>query len=158
MPRWSYSVKQLDEEKTAKAMVWDAPISYKKVVDLARVIKGMRLQEAKRFLEEVAKGRQPVPVRRYHGKQAHHRGLGDRFGWPAGRYPVKAAKILLKLLENVENNADVKGLDTERLRIIHLAVHKGPVLKRWMPRAFGRSSPKFRKRSHIEVVVEEEES
>ncbi|HIC98122.1 MAG TPA: 50S ribosomal protein L22, partial [Pyrodictiaceae archaeon] len=103
MPKWSYSVKLADEEKIAKAMVWDAPISYKKVVELARLLKGMRLEDAKRFLERVARGEEPVPVRRYSGKQAHHRGLADKYGWPAGRYPVKAAKILLKLLKNVEN-------------------------------------------------------
>lgn len=157
MPKWSYSVKLADEEKIAKAMVWDAPISYKKVVELAHLLKGMRLEDAKKFLERVARGEEPVPVRRYSGKQAHHRGLADKYGWPAGRYPVKAAKILLKLLENVSNNAEVKGLDTSRLRIVHIAVHKGLTLKRWMPRAFGRSTPKFRKRSHIEVIVAEEE-
>ncbi len=157
MPVWTYSVKGLEEEKCAKAMVWNAPISYKKIVELARLLKGMKLDEAKSFLERVAKKAEPVPVRRYSGKQAHHRGLADKYKWPAGRYPVKAAKILLKLLENLENNAEVKGLDTEKLRIVHIAVHKGLTLKRWMPRAFGRATPKFRKRSHIEIVAMEVE-
>ncbi len=156
MPVWRYSVR-VDEERSAKAMVWDAPISPKKVVNLARVIKGMRLSEAKKFLERVAAGKEPVPLYRHRRKQAHHRGVADRYGIPMARYPVKAARILLKLLENVENNAEVKGLDTERLRIYHIAVHKGRVLKRWMPRAFGRSSPRFRRHSHIEVIVVEEE-
>ncbi|ALL01065.1 50S ribosomal protein L22P [Pyrodictium delaneyi] len=156
MPTWHYSVR-VDEERSAKAMVWDAPISYKKIVELARVIRGMRLEEARKFLERVAAGKEPIPVRRYARKQAHHRGLAARYKWPIGRYPVKAARILLKLLDNVANNAEVKGLDTEKLRIVHIAVHKGRVLKRWMPRAFGRSTPRFKKYSHIEVVVAEEE-
>ncbi len=156
MPTWKYSVR-VDEERSAKAMVWDAPISYKKIVELARLLKGMRVNDAKAFLERVAAGREPVPVRRYSGKQAHHRGLAAKYKWPIGRYPVKAAKILLKLLDNAVNNAEVKGLDTERLRITHIAVHKGRVIKKWMPRAFGRSSPRFRKYSHIEMVVTEEE-
>lgn len=157
MPVWEYSLKGIEEEKCAKAMVWNAPISYKKIVELARIIKGMMLKDAKKYLERVAKGLEPVPVRRYSGKQAHHKGLADKYGWPAGRYPVKAAKILLKLLDNLENNAEVKGLDVDRLKIIHVAVHKGITLKRWMPRAFGRSTPKFRKRSHIEVIAMEVE-
>ena len=156
MPTWHYSVR-VDEERSAKAMVWDAPISYKKIVELARVIRGMKLEEARKFLERVAAGEEPIPVRRYARKQAHHRGLAARYKWPIGRYPVKAARILLKLLENAANNAEVKGLDTEKLRIVHIAVHKGRVLKRWMPRAFGRSAPRFKKYSHIEIVVAEEE-
>ncbi len=156
MPVWHYSVR-VDEERSAKAMVWDAPISPKKVVNLARVIRGMKLSEAKKFLERVAEGKEPVPLYRYNRKQAHHRGVAARYKVPMARYPVKAARILLKLLENVENNAEVKGLDTERLRIYHIGVHKGRVLKRWMPRAFGRSSPRFKHYSHIEVVVVEEE-
>ncbi len=148
---------RVDEEKTAKAVVKEAPISPKKVVNLARVIKGMRLKEAKELLERVAEGKEPVPLWRHKRKQAHHRGVAAKYKVPYARYPVKAARILLKLLDNVENNADVKGLDVERLRIIHIAVHKGRVLKRWMPRAFGRSSPRFKHYSNIEVIVKEEE-
>jgi len=156
VPTWKYSVR-VDEERSAKAMVWDAPISYKKIVELARLLKGMKVEDARAFLERVSAGKEPIPVRRYSGKQAHHRGLAARYKWPIGRYPVKAAKILLRLLENAVNNAEVKGLDTERLRITHIAVHKGRVIKKWMPRAFGRSSPRFRKYSHVEMVVTEEE-
>ena len=156
MPVWSYSVR-VDEEKSAKAMVWDAPISYRKAVELARVLRGMRVEDAKRLLERVIRKEEAIPVRRYSGKQAHHKGLADKYGWPAGRYPVKAARIILKLLENAVNNAENKGLDTSRLRIYHIAVHKGRVLKRWMPRAFGRATPKFKHYSHIEVVLVEEE-
>lgn len=153
---WHYP-RGFDEERSARAVVWDAPISPKKVVNLARLIRGMRLEDAKRFLERVAAGREPVPLWRHRRKQAHHRGVADKYGIPMARYPVKAARILLRLLGNVENNAEVKGLEVERVKIAHIAVHKAPVLKRWMPRAFGRSSPKFRHRSHIEVVVVEEE-
>ncbi len=156
MPVWHYSVR-VDEEKSAKAVARDAPISPKKMVNLVRVIRGMRLADAKALLERVAAGKEPVPMYRHNRKQAHHRGVAAKYKVPYARYPVKAARILLKLLDNVENNAEVKGLETERLRIVHIAVHKGRVLKRWMPRAFGRSSPRFKHTSHIEVVVAEEE-
>lgn len=156
MPVWHYSVR-VDEERSAKAMIWDAPISPKKVVNLARILRGMKLSDAKEFLERVAAGKEPVPLFRHRRKQAHHRGVAERYKIPMARYPVKAAKILLKLLKNVENNAEVKGLDIERVRITHIAVHKGRVLKRWMPRAFGRSTPRFKHYSHIEIIVTEEE-
>lgn len=156
MPVWHYSVKT-SEERSAKSVLWDAPVSPKKMVNLARILKGMKLVEAREFLERVAALKEPVPLFNHKRKQAHHRGVAERYGVPAARYPVKAAKILLKLLKNVENNAEVKGLDVDRLRITHIAVHKGRVLKRWMPRAFGRSTPRFKHLSHVEIVVTEEE-
>lgn len=155
MPTWHYSLKGLDETRTAKAMLWDVPVSVKKLRDLAALLKGRSLDDAKRLLNDVIGNREPVPLRRYHGKQAHKKGLGGKWGWPAGRYPVKAAKYLLRLIENVENNAIDKGLDLDRVKVIHVGVHRGPILKRYMPRAFGRSSPKFRHLSHIEIVVGE---
>ncbi|MEB3859887.1 MAG: 50S ribosomal protein L22 [Desulfurococcales archaeon] len=155
MPNWSYSYKPADEGSVAKAMMWDVPVHPKVMREVAAAIRGMKLKEAKSLLERVAELREPIPFRRYHGKQAHRRGLADKWGWPAGRYPVKAAKYMLKLLNNVENNAEVKGLDIDRLKIVHVAAHKGITLKRWMPRAFGRASPKNKVHSHVEVVVEE---
>jgi len=156
VPRWSYSMKFRDESNIAKAMLWDVPVHPKVMREVAEAIKGMRVDEAKKFLQAVIEKKEAVPFRRAHGKQAHRRGLADRWGWPVGRYPVKAAKYMLKLLNNVENNAENKGLDPERLRIVTVAAHKGMVLKRWMPRAFGRATPKNRVRSHVEVIVREE--
>lgn len=148
-------MKVRDESKIAKAVIWDVPVHPKVMREVAAAIKGMRVDQAKKYLKRVIEKKEAVPFRRAHGKQAHRRGLADRWGWPIGRYPVKAAKYMLKLLDNVENNAAQKQLDIERLRIIHVAAHKGLVLKRWMPRAYGRATPKNRMHSHIEIIVEE---
>ena len=156
MPRWGYSVKFRDESRIAKGMLWDVPVHPKIMAEVARAIKGMKVSEARKFLEAVIEKREAVPFRRAHGKQAHRKGLADKWGWPVGRYPVKAATYMLKLLDNVENNAENKGLDPDKLRIIHVAAHKGITLKRWMPRAFGRATPKFKVHSHVEMVVREE--
>lgn len=156
MPRWKYSIQLADESKIAKAMLWDVPVHPKVMREVCSVLKGMKLSEAKSYLERVIELKEAVPFRRSYSEQAHRRGLADRWGWPVGRYPVKASRYLLKLLENVENNAESKGLDIEKLKIIHIAPHKGMTLKRWMPRAFGRATPRFRVRSHVEVVVAEE--
>jgi large subunit ribosomal protein L22 len=106
-------------------------------------------------VQRVIDKKEAIPFRRYKGKQSHRRGLADKYGWPIGRYPVKAATYLLKLLEHVEANAENKDLDKDSLVIRHIGVHKGLTIKRWMPRAFGRSTPKYRRTSHIEVIVEE---
>ena len=156
MPTWDYSVKFRDETRIAKAMAWDTPVHPKIMREVAEAIKGMTVSQAREYLRRVVEGKEAVPFRRAHGKQAHRRGLADRWGWPAGRYPVKAARYMLRLLDNVENNAEVKGLDIERLRIIHVAAHKGITLERYTPRAFGRASPKNKTHSHVEIVVLEE--
>ncbi len=155
MPTWKYSFKFRDESKIAKAMMWDVPVHPKIMREVAEAIKGMKVKDAKAFLERVIEKKEPVPFRRAHGKQAHRRGLADKWGWPIGRYPVKAARYMLKLLGNVEANAENKDLDPDRLKIIAVAVHKGLTLKRWMPRAYGRASPKNRVHSHVEIAVEE---
>ncbi|MCY0868803.1 MAG: 50S ribosomal protein L22 [Desulfurococcus sp.] len=157
MPTWHYSVKFEDESKIAKAVRYDIPVSIKYMREIAYTLKGMKLSDAIRFLEEVIKLKQPVPFRRYHGKLSHKRGLADRFKWPSGRYPVKGAKYALEVLRNVEANAENKGLDKSKLVIIHIAAHKGLTLKRYMPRAFGRATPKYRRMSHLEVIVGEVE-
>jgi len=154
LPTWGYSIKNLDPEKTAIASGRDLPISLKEAREICKVIKGMKLSKAKDLLKAVIEMKQPIPYRRYHGKVAHHRGL-ERWKWHAGRYPVKAAKEILKVLENVENNATNKGLDADRLKIIHAAAQKGPVFKKYTPRAFGRATPWFKKYTHIEIAVAE---
>ncbi|OYT39863.1 MAG: 50S ribosomal protein L22 [Desulfurococcales archaeon ex4484_58] len=123
--------------------------------EVTNVIRGLKTSEAKKILNDVIALKQPIPFKRYKGKQSHKRGLADKYKWPIGRYPVKAARYLLKLIEQVEANAENKGLDKEKLVIVHIAAHKGLTLKRWMPRAFGRSTPRFRRTSHVEIVVEE---
>ncbi len=155
MKEWNYSLKLEDETRIAKAVARDVSVSPKKLVNLARAIKGMKLEEARSFLEKVAEGKEPVPHWKYKGKIPHHKGVADRWGVPQGKYPVKAAKVMLKLLRNVEANAENKDLDTEKLKIIHVGVQKGPIIKRFMPRAYGRSTPKYRRLSNIEIIVEE---
>ncbi len=150
MPTWRYSA-QLDPLTTAIASGRDLRISYKDAVEVLRAIRGKRVEDAKRILEDVIKLKRPVPYRTYHGKVGHRRGQG--FG--PGRYPVKAAKAILKVLENAIANAEYKGLDTERLWIVHAVAHKGPKIKKYIPRAFGRATPYFEQLVHIEIGVEE---
>jgi len=75
----------------------------------------------------------------------------------AGRYPVKAAQKILKVLEGAEANAEYKGFDLEKLRIIHASAYPGMKIKRSIERAFGRSTPRFETLCHVELVLEETE-
>jgi large subunit ribosomal protein L22 len=158
MPVWGYSLRLRDESRVAKAMMWDAPISRKEAYEILKVVRGMKIRDAIKFLEDVVARRKAVPYVRYKLSIAHKAGLSDeypRWGSPIGRYPVKAARYILRLLRNLENNAEAKGLDLERLVLIHAAAHRGPYIKRWMPRAFGRATPKFKSLTHVEVIARE---
>ncbi len=143
-----YSIK-VEGEKYAKALGRDLPLSLKDSVNLCRALKGMKLEDAKDFLEDVIKKKRAVPYFRYLDSISHRRGIGP------GRYPVKEAKHILKILENAEANAEDKDLDTDNLYIMHIAAHKGRVIKRFVPRAMGRSVEIRRDRVHIEVILEE---
>src|SRR5215217_1163719 len=57
-----------------------------------------------------------------------------------------------KARDYLESNAEYKGMDLDRLKIINIVVHKGTRLKRFTPRAMGRASPKFDTLVHVEMV------
>jgi large subunit ribosomal protein L22 len=66
----------------------------------------------------------------------------------------KAARPVKKLLEsaiaNAENNHD---LDRSQLEIKEIKADKGPTLKRWQPRAFGRATPINKRTSNLEIIL-----
>lgn len=152
MPSWKYSVKGFDPDTTALASGRDLRISPKATREICRYIRGMKLEEAKERLREVMDLSRPVPYLR-HRKKIPHRGGVE--GFDAGRYPVKAAGEILKILDAVEANAEFKGLYADRLKIVHIAAQRGRVIRKYIPRAFGRASPFFRHLTHVEVAVEE---
>ena len=156
MPNWGYSFveQKYDADRLAKASGRDLRIKPKPAREVCAVIKGMKLEQAKRYLEKVIQLKQSVSFRRHKKKQAHRKDL-KQYNWYAGRYPQKTAARIYEILTSVESNAEFKGLDTEQCRIIHAATHRGRIIKRYIQRAHGRSSPKFGHLSHVEIVVYE---
>ena len=154
MPKWGYSIieEELDPEKTARASGREIRVSHKAAREVCRTIKGMMLDNAKTFLRDVTEKKRPVPFRRYKKKLGHRHGVEKAF---AGRYPVKTAQQVLRVVEGAEANAENKGLDVDRLRILHAVAYPGMKIKRYMPRAHGRSSPRYETTTHIEIVLEE---
>jgi len=155
VPKWGYSIaeEELDPEKTVKASAREVRVSHKSAREICKTIRGMMLTQAKQYLKDVVVKKKPVPFRRFRKKSGHRHGLVKAF---AGRYPIKAAGKILKLLEGAEANAENKGLDTDRLRIIHAATSQGMKVKRFMPRAQGRASPSVDILCHIEIALEEQ--
>jgi large subunit ribosomal protein L22 len=155
MPKWGYSIpaEELDPEKTVKASLREIRVSPKAAREVCRTVKGMMLTKAKQFLRDVEEKKRPVPFRRFKKKAGHRHGLEKAY---AGKYPIKTAKYMLKLLAGVEANAEYKGLDTDRLRIIHASAYPGMKIKRFTPRAHGRTTPKFETVCHLEIALEEQ--
>ena len=152
LPRFGYSISSLDETKAVKASLREVNISPKKARELVKGMVGMPLQQAREYLGGVTEMRISVPFRRYNKEGGHRRG---QQGFGAGGYPIKAAKAVLKLLDQLEANADFKGLNAERLRIIHASTQRGRKIAKYIPRAFGRASPNMRELTHVELIAEE---
>jgi len=156
VPTWGYSFieQKYDTERLAKASGRDIRIKPKPAREICAVIKGMKVDQAKTYLEKVIRLEQSVPFRRHKKKGAHRHDL-KQFKWYAGRYPQKAAARIYEILTSVESNAEYKGLDIDLCRIIHAATHRGRIIKRYIPRARGRSTAKFKHLSHVEIVIYE---
>jgi large subunit ribosomal protein L22 len=65
------------------------------------------------------------------------------------------AKLLDSAIANAKNNFSIED---SNLYIASVIVNAGSVLKRWTPRAFGRTSPIMKRTSHIIIVLEEKVS
>jgi large subunit ribosomal protein L22 len=153
MPHFGYAFQSYDRAKHVRASIREKDISHKHAREIAVAIKGSSIEKAREFLENVISRKEAVPYRRYNNEVAHRSNIRD--GFFAGRFPEKAAAEFLKLIDNLESNAEYKGMDLDRLRIVSAAVHKGTKLQRFQPRAMGRSSPKFDTLVHVELVAQE---
>jgi len=106
----SYSV-DADPETTAKGMLRERQISFKHSKAIARELKGETVTDAEEYLHAVIDGERSVPFRKHNSGVGHR---SDIDGWDAGRYPEKASKDFLKLLENVRTTPTSRGSTASR--------------------------------------------
>jgi large subunit ribosomal protein L22 len=66
----------------------------------------------------------------------------------------RPADPLIKLIKSAVANAENKGERASDLIIKNITVDKGLVVRRFMPRAFGRATPIRRRRAHVSVTLE----
>ena len=152
MPTYGYSIIGIDPDRTAIASGRNMRGSQKQCREVCIHIHGMMLDKAIDLLELVKEEKAWIPYRRHKKKRGHHSGMKK---WAAGGHPVKASEQILGILKNAEANAESKGLDIDRLRIVPAATQRGRTYKKFIERAFGRSSPYFEQTSHVEIVLEE---
>jgi len=152
MARTDYSQK-VKGDTIAKAKANELNMSPKHSIEIATFIRHQRVNDAIAYLNEVVNLKKAIPFRRFNRNVAHKRGLPGN--WDAGRYPVKASKAYIRILESVKKNAEYLGLDAENLEIIHASANRGRAQKAFFPRAMGRATPKVRESVNVEVVVRE---
>lgn len=143
MTRYRYTTEK--KENAAQAVGTNLPISTKQAIEIANHLRGMPLARAKLLMEQVASLKKPIPFTRFTEGAGHKHGIGP------GKYPVKACTHILALLNSVEANAQQKGLNTSAVVITHIAAQRGP--HAWH---YGRKRRIAMKRTHLEVMVEEQ--
>jgi large subunit ribosomal protein L22 len=141
--------QETDPETTSRAIGVEFSVSPKKCREVCKMLVGKKVDDAKVYLKEVAALKRPVPYTRFKMMLSPKPKVGP------GRYPQKAAKAILRVLESAQSNAEYKGLDAENMRVKVAAAHRGRIEKSYMPRAQGRSSPWNEQTTNIEIVLEE---
>jgi len=151
MGRFKYAFQNYDPTRHVRSSLREKEISHKHAREIAVQIKGMSIERARDYLQRVITKESAVPFRRYKEQVGHRSDPGVM----SGRYPQKSAKEFVKLLDNIESNAEYKGMDLDRLKIVNATVHKGVLIKRFTPRAMGRATPKNNVLTHVEIVAQE---
>ncbi len=131
------------DEHIAKASSLNLAISTKDCIEISNFLRYKPLSFAKAYLEEVIELKKAIPLKRF------IRDIGHKKGMSSGRYPVKASKQFLVLLNSVEANAQFKGLNTSGLKITKLLSNKASI-----PSTGGRSRTGT-KRTSLEIEVKE---
>ena len=134
MAKNNYQANVGKESNTARAMLTNAPVSLKYSVEVCNQIKTMPVNKAIAFMKRIYAHEDYLPLRVYN---------------------KKVAQEFIKLFELVKANADNKGLDAEKLLIIHIYANAG--INRFSYQSKGRIAGKARRRNatNIEVIVQE---
>jgi large subunit ribosomal protein L22 len=137
----------ITNEHLATARGSNLGISTKFAREIGKFVCGKKVSTAKKLLNEVIDLKIAVPFKRYNFDLGHKRGSVG----PA-RFPVKAAKEMLNIIESAEMNATNKGLDEDNLYVYRVISNKGSTQFK-----AGRHRGRHAKRTHIQVYLAEKE-
>jgi large subunit ribosomal protein L22 len=148
---FDYAFQNYDKTRHVRAALREKTISHKYAREISHSLKGKSIESSRTYLQSVTRLEHAVPFKRFNNEVGHKSDTGVM----SGRYPRKAASEFLRLLDNLESNAEYRGMDLDRLKIVNATVHKGRKLERFTPRAMGRASPKIDILTHVELVAQE---
>jgi large subunit ribosomal protein L22 len=151
MSRFKYAFQNYDATRHVRSSLREKDISHKHAREVAVAIKGLSIEKARDYLIAVINKERAIAFGRFKNQVGHK----SDPGMMSGRYPQKTAKEFIKVLDNLESNAEYKGMDLDRLKIVNATVHKGVTIKRFTPRAMGRATAKNDVLTHVELVAQE---
>ena len=131
--------KKVIKEKKTESFVNETsiPISTKHSIAICKFIKGKKIEDAIRDLEQVILKKKAVPMK---GEIPHRKGM------MSGRYPKKAAEHFIKILKRLAANATVNGLENT---IITEAIAN------FGSRPYGKFGRVRKKRTHLKIIAKE---
>lgn len=140
-----YSMKNYNKENMASTIGLSLPISAKHSIEICNLIRNKTISKARQILKDAIEYKKAIPFKRFKGDVGHKKKIGS------GRYPIKSSLEFMKLLNNVEANAQFKGLNTSNLVIKHICANKAS-----RPLHYGRQRRRKMKRTNVEIIVEEQ--
>ena len=114
----------------------------------------MLLTKAEEYLKDVLEHKRCIPYSRY-DHSVGRCSAAIQFGLTKGRYPEKSVRIMLNLLTNAKANAEVKGLNIEKLIIKNVLVNHAAEGRRRTYRAHGSINAYCSSNCHVEIICEE---
>ena len=102
MVKYKYAFQNYDSTRHVRASMREKKISHKHAREIAKAIKGLNIEKARDYLQSVIQQKRCIPFKRFN-KQVGHR---TDPGVMSGSYPEKALTEVLKLLDNLESNAE----------------------------------------------------
>jgi large subunit ribosomal protein L17e len=141
----------------AKARADNVRVHFKNTMETAAALKGMSLRRVKKFLNNVLRHTECIPMRRYISGRGRH-SQAKQWGVSQGGFPTKSIYAILKILKNAEANAKLKGLNAAKLYLSHIQVNKATTIRRRTFRAHGRIGPYESHPSHIELILSEKKT
>jgi len=151
---YQVALSDADRKKTAMAVAKNVPVSLKYATEIIREIKGKPLDKAEQFLYNVISHKQYLPLRQFRKNVGHRKGDAQS-GVKSGRYPAKTCRAILSVLESVKANADYKGLDEDKLLIVHAFASQGFARMSHQPQGHMGGKRRKKKSVHFEVIVRE---
>ncbi|MBI5047153.1 hypothetical protein HZC07_05505 [Candidatus Micrarchaeota archaeon] len=133
-------------EGCASARVEDANASYKDLAEVCGSIRNKKSNWAVSFLEKAATGEYAVLFKRHNKRLGHRRELGGQ----KGRYPMKAASVILKVLNSALANGKVKGMGDDYL-VVAASANKKQVFPRLASK--GRWARSNIETSRVEILL-----
>ena len=118
----------------------------------------MNAADAISYLEDVIAEKKAIPyTRRTRRGRGGNTMAGHRKGkMGPGKYPRKASKVFIKLINSAMDNARQRydTIEPDEMIITHLASHRGQIHRGWRPRAQGRATPDNHYQVNIEIFLE----